>query len=1048
MRPGTHSSHGYGRRRVLPDGRFRLALVLLCLLTGVGLTIPAAAASTRQGAGSRAVTDQVSASSKSGSTLAQAPVALQAAVRETLGVRAAAADGTWSKQAVLTAANAAGRDFFGTSVAISGALAVVGADDVNNTHGVDNGSGAAYVFAQSGTTWSEQAELTDPQELTDPLAAEYDYFGYSVAISGSTVVVGAYGVDFNTGAAYVFAQSGTTWSEQAELTSPEPSEQDLFGYGVAVSGSTAVVGANSGTYVFARSGTSWAQQATLADTGDEVAISGSTVLANGDAGVDVFTRSGTTWSQQAVLADPDPSPDDIFGNSIAISASGSTAVVGVEALGSSTGPATSPGMAYVFTRAGTTWSEQAELTGSGSVPQDYFGVSVAISGSTVVVGASGNGMLAGAAYVFTQKGTTWSELQELSESDATAYDEFGFSVALSGSTLMAGVPGYGSTASGAVYVYGGDSGCEQVTAPDGDYEFSGCVTQEDDGTLDVTSQQSDLDGVQVSASAADEVSYNDGDSAGDTLTSTAPSTLSLSLGSTLIDVFSGVLDEPLTEPITVQVAAGTQIAGLTMSGSLTLTPDSGGQATGSVTVTLPPVLGGGTGTLTFTTTVAEGLSSVQVSVPQATFMGLFSLSDVSLAYTPGTRTWSVSATATTGGGTSAPFSGSLTYSEDTLSAASLEVGGISLAGLTDISSLKVSYKQGTWSGSAEFTNPAGGAEKATITLGFTGGTLTSGSITAADVALFGAVDVAGFSMSYASGSWELSVTTTLPGGGGGSTALTVSGGIVTAASLTLTDVSFEGKFTVASATISYSASAPNAACGSVTGTEIWCGSWQVQLPQATTIDGVSGTLAFSAGTFASGSIDVSGHVPLIDGLFLTGLGAALTVNPPPTTITGTADIAFGPTVNGTTLLSAVGTLTRTMPGSGTSGSYTATGALSALSEVLGTATVTVPGDGAKTTIDLTLGSSPATGLSFSKLGVTIQVTGELAGSFSASSFSVTGAAQVAVNGSLLAGGSMEMNGDGMAACATTSRGKVGFEYAWSTGDLSLFGTKGCSEQGF
>jgi len=977
----------------------------------------------------------------SGLTLAQAPGALQAAVRRTLGVRAAAAGSAWPQQAELTAADAANRDFFGISVAISGSTAVVGADDKNSTAGENNGSGAAYVFTQSGTTWSQQAELTAPD------AAANDYFGYSVAISGSTVVVGAYGNKVNTGAAYVFTQSGTTWPLQAELTDPDATIGDYFGRSVAISGSTVLVYGGGGVYVYVLSGTTWSEQAELTGPGDSeddtlgwtIAISGSTVLADGSAGVDVFTRSGTTWSEQAELTDPGDSEDDGFGSSVAIS--GSTAVVGAEGGGSFTGAA------YVFTQSGTTWSQQAELTASDGAAQDYFGESVAISGSTVVVGASGNEATTGTAYVYVQSGTTWPQQAELTASDGGDGDNFGLSVAISGSTVMVGAPYHGSMASGAVYVFGG-GGCQQVTEPDGDYEFGGCVTEEDGGTLDVTTQESDLDGVQVSASATDQVSYNDGDSDGDTLTSGHASTLSLSLGSSLIKVFRGVLDEQLTGPITVDIPDGTQIAGLTVSGTLTLTPDSGGQASGAVTVTLPPVLGGGTGTLTFTTTVNAGLSSVQVSVPQATFMGLFSLSDVNLAYTPGTRTWSVSATATTGGSTSAPFTGSLVYSDDTLSSASLSVGGISLAGLTDISTLKVSYKDGTWSGTAGLARPSGGTENAAITLGFTGSTLTSGSITAANVQLFGVVNVASFSMSYASGSWDLSVTTTLAGGGGGSATLTVSGGIITAASLTLTNVTFEGKFTVASASVSYSASAPNPACGSVTGTEIWCGNWQVQLPQATTVDGVSGALAFSDGTFASGSIDVSGDVPLIDGVFLTSLSGALTVNPPPTTITGTAGIAFGPTVNNTTLLSATGTLTRTLPGSDTSGSYTATGTLSALSQLLGRATVTVPGDHGKTSIDLTLGPSASTGLSFSELGVTVQVTGELTGSFSASTFSITGGTQVTVNGSLLAGGSMKIDGNGMAACATSSHGKAGFEYVWATGDLSVFGTKGCSEQGF
>ena len=708
--------------------------------------------------------------------------------------------------------------------------------------------------------------------------------------------------------------------------------------------------------------------------------------------------------------------------------------------------------AFVVSETNGTWGTAEEVPGTAALNQggnaQITSVSCGSAGNCSAGGTySGSG---GQAFVVSEVSGTWGTAEEV---PGTAALNTGGNAQISsvscGAAGNCSAGGSYKDSSGGTQAFVVSSGCQQVTLPDGSYEFSGCVTEEDSGTLDVTSRQSNVDGVQVSASAADQVSYDDGGTQGNELTSSSASTLSLNLAGSSIKVFRGVLAEQLTQPITVHVPKGTQIAGLSVSGTLTLTPGPGGQAAGTIAVTLPAVLGGGTGTLTFTTTVNQGLSSVQISVPHATFMQLFALSNVNLAYTAGTGTWSVSATATTGGGTSTPFTGSLVYTANTLTSASLSVGKISLAGLTGISQLTVTYSNGTWSGTAALTQTSGGTETAAITLGFTGDTLTSGSITAANVPLFGVLHVAGFSMSYASGSWDLAVTTTLAGGGGGSAALTVSGGIITAASLTLTNVTFEGKFTVASATVSYSAAAPNPACSTVPGPEIWCGNWQVQLPQATTITGVSGALAFADGSFASGSIDVSGDVPLIDGVFLTSLGGTLTVSPPPTTITGTAGIAFGPTVNNTTLLSAAGTLTRTLPGTDTSGSYALSNVtLSALGQILGTANVTVPGNGAKTSIDLSLGSSPTTGLTKSALGVTVQVTGQLTGSFTAGSFSIRGATQVTVNGTLLAGGSMKADNNGMAACAATSTGEAGFEYVWSTSTLSVFGTTGCSERNF
>jgi len=351
---------------------------------------------------------------------------------------------SWSQQAELTASDAATGDYFGISVALSGSTALIGAPDKNSL------TGAAYVFVLP----SQQAELVASDAAAD------DFFGSSVAISGSIAVVGAYGNNSEAGAAYVFVRSGKTWSQQAELTASDAATGDLFGYSVALSGTTAVVGAfgnksrTGAAYVFARSGKTWSQQAELtassAATGDEfggsVAISGSTALIGAPAkkkdtgAAYVFVRSGTTWSQQAELTASDAAKDDYFGVSVALS--GSTAVVGAE------GNNTYTGAAYVFVRSGIAWSQQAELTASDAAKADYFGFSVALSGSTALIGAYG----AGAAYVFVRSGTNWSQQAELTASDAAENDFFGYSVALSGSTALIGAYGDNSGA-GAAYVF-------------------------------------------------------------------------------------------------------------------------------------------------------------------------------------------------------------------------------------------------------------------------------------------------------------------------------------------------------------------------------------------------------------------------------------------------------------------------------------------------------------------------------------------------------------------------------------------------------------------
>jgi hypothetical protein len=167
----------------------------------------------------------------SGLTLARAPAGLRSAVRRTLRHVPAVAAGRAFQKATLTASDRAKNNFFGYSLAVSGSTAVVGA------YGSKSNTGAAYVFTRSGAAWSQQAELTASD------GARGDYFGWSVAITGSTVLVGAMGSNNYAGAVYVFASSGATWSQQAELTASDGAEADFFGWSVALSGSTVVVGA-------------------------------------------------------------------------------------------------------------------------------------------------------------------------------------------------------------------------------------------------------------------------------------------------------------------------------------------------------------------------------------------------------------------------------------------------------------------------------------------------------------------------------------------------------------------------------------------------------------------------------------------------------------------------------------------------------------------------------------------------------------------------------------------------------------------------------------
>ncbi len=339
-----------------------------------------------------------------------------------------------AQQAYLKASQVTAHDYFGRSVAISGDTVVVGAhNEDGSATGVDGtenelapDAGAVYVFVRSGTTWRQQAYLKATQVTAN------DQFGFSVAIAGDTLVVGANLEDGSStgvngtvnelapdaGAAYIFVRrtggnGGRTWSQQAYLKASQVTANDQFGFSVAISGDTVVVGANL-------------------EDGSATGVNGVVNELAPDAGAAyVFVRSGTTWSQQAYLKTSQVTAGDLFGTSVAVA--GDTVVVGATLEdGSATGVngsvdelASGAGAAYVFVRSGTTWSQQARLKASQARANDYFGRSVASSGDTVVVGAPEengsatgvNGTLderalaagAGAAYVFVRNGTTWSQ---------------------------------------------------------------------------------------------------------------------------------------------------------------------------------------------------------------------------------------------------------------------------------------------------------------------------------------------------------------------------------------------------------------------------------------------------------------------------------------------------------------------------------------------------------------------------------------------------------------------------------------------------------------
>jgi len=369
-------------------------------------------------------------------------------------------------QLKLHAGDGAAYDLFGTSVSIDGNTAVIGADQ----HGSSNSNlGSAYVFFRTGSTWTQQAEIS-------PSTVNNSHCGGSVAISGDTIVIGCE-TPYNGGSqsAYVYVRTGIAWSYQAKLTAFLSG--GAFGSSVSISGDTVLIGDyldgalglySGSAYVYTRTGNSWSQQAKLlaADgaQGDEfgfsVSINGNTVAIGAPSPrLDVnthlhgsgyvFVRSGTTWAQQAKLNPSQQLNGDGFGRSISIS--GNTVIVGAN------------GGVYLFDRGGTTWAEETPfVTSNTSV---IFGGGY-INGDTAVFGA---GYLLGgtaftAALVFTRTNSVWSEHARLIASDATPLNAFGSSISVSGQTIIIGahLDGDLGRSSGAAYVFGS---APQPTAP-------------------------------------------------------------------------------------------------------------------------------------------------------------------------------------------------------------------------------------------------------------------------------------------------------------------------------------------------------------------------------------------------------------------------------------------------------------------------------------------------------------------------------------------------------------------------------------------------------
>jgi hypothetical protein len=293
-------------------------------------------------------------------------------------------------------------DKLGTSVAIDGDTAVVGAE--KDGVGATLNQGSAYVFVRTNGTWALEGKLVAADGAVD------DNFGHSVALSGDTAIVGANLDDANLvdqGSAYVFTRTNGVWAQQQKLLASAPSIGDQFGGCVSVDGDVAVVGASL----------------------DDVGVNANMGSAS------IFARTNGVWALQALVSPGDGSAQDNFGVSVAVS--GGTVVVGANQ--DDTGAKTDHGSAYVFTRNGNAWPQTQKLTAADSASGDAFGVNVAIDGDTIAAAATlddvGAAADEGTVYVYLRTAGVWALQDQLNALDLVNGLRFGLSLSLDANTI-------------------------------------------------------------------------------------------------------------------------------------------------------------------------------------------------------------------------------------------------------------------------------------------------------------------------------------------------------------------------------------------------------------------------------------------------------------------------------------------------------------------------------------------------------------------------------------------------------------------------------------
>lgn len=275
-------------------------------------------------------------------------------------------------QQSFTGSDTVSSDYFGRVVAISGDTIAVGA--WGKTVGGYSQAGSVYVFTRSGSTWTEQQIIDNPNPATGQV------FGAALDVDGDTLAIGEWNNDdagSNAGKVHVYKRSGSTWSLEQSFSGSNTVAGDNFGRSLQLDGDNLIVGAKFADDTYSSEGEAY-----------------------------VFTRSGTVWTEQQRLTNPVPGADDIFGMDVSIS--GDYCVV--TAPGDDHHGYNAAGTAYVFVRSGSSWTHQQTIYPPTNLSGFSFGNSARISGSHLVVTAGGGTSYwwYPAVYFYTRSGSTWS----------------------------------------------------------------------------------------------------------------------------------------------------------------------------------------------------------------------------------------------------------------------------------------------------------------------------------------------------------------------------------------------------------------------------------------------------------------------------------------------------------------------------------------------------------------------------------------------------------------------------------------------------------------